>query len=207
MISTSDIDTADLLTWGNAIKPIAELAMTDDAPINAGDQQCRWCPISATCNVQAEHHMMAVSQKFDSLEPPNTVDHLTHAQLSYIVTQTKPVTGWLNRVNKHVYNLMLQGETIPGLKLVKKRSIRKWINEFEVENNIDELDLDPERFHTTKLISPTQAEKLLGKKRFADEFSHVVEKSPSKPTVVADSDKRPSLDPTDILGFEDISKT
>jgi len=43
-----------------------------------------------------------------------------------------------------------------------------------------------------KIVSPAQAEKVVGKKAFV-ELEHLVVKPEGKPTLVPDDDKRPSL--------------
>jgi hypothetical protein len=49
-----------------------------------------------------------------------------------------------------------------------------------------------EEIYTMKLISPAQAEKLVGKKKFG-ELNELVVKPPGKPTLVPDSDKRKAI--------------
>ena len=53
-------------------------------------------------------------------------------------------------------------------------------------------------------ISLTAAEKLLGKKHFAEVCSTYIEKPKGKPTLAPESDKRPAYDPAD--GFEVVKE-
>jgi hypothetical protein len=213
-VSEWEIPTANLLTWGERIvRPTAEIAMTEDAPIVPGDKQCRWCAIAATCSASAEHHMMVVQSGFDDLTAPVSppqLDRLSLEQQVYVARNQKAVTGWMNKIEKHLFDLALQGKDIPGMKMVEGRSIRKWDDEAAVDCQLEDLQysgaIDSEEpFYVTKLISPTQAEKLMGKPKFAELLSHRVVKPQGKPTLVADSDKRQPLNLATALGFEDIS--
>ena len=212
-IETWDVDVADLLTWGEkVVRPTAELAMSDDAPVVPGEKQCQWCKISATCKAQAEHHLAVVGQQFDNLdEAPRLpdVNDVSAEQMSYTLTHAKAITKWLGKVDKHAYEILLHGGTLPGLKLVEGRSIRRWCAADEVVEG--ELDLtvtssiSSDDLYTRKIKSPTQLEKLMGKTDFANYMGHLVEKSTGKPTLVPESDKRPPFELSKALGFEDIS--
>ena len=56
------------------------------------------------------------------------------------------------------------------------------------------------------LLSVAQAEKLIGKKKFNDEFNGLVTKPLGKPTLAPAEDKRPAIDPSALDGFEDLTK-
>lgn len=85
------------------------------------------------------------------------------------------------------------GGKLAGWKLVEGRSNRK-INEPDklagrlLEQYSPELIYRPQELKTL-----TDLEKLVGKKRFAEEFGAYVYKPDGKPTLVPESDKRPAL--------------
>lgn len=60
-----EISREDLLAWGEEIKPIAELAMTDVAPLNAGEKQCQFCRAKLGCRARAEMAMNIAQMEFD----------------------------------------------------------------------------------------------------------------------------------------------
>jgi hypothetical protein len=83
------------------------------------------------------------------------------------------------------------GEGFPGYKLVEGKSNRQWENIEEAEQLLDKL-IGPEQVFTRKIISPAQAEKVLGKKR-AGEIADLIVKPLGAPTLAPESDKRPAI--------------
>lgn len=203
-ISEWEITVNELLQFAERAHAASLDAMLEDAPFNPGEKQCRWCGFADQCEANAEHHMEVVSQQFNSLEPPS-VESLSDEQVAYIVNNAKSVKAWLSKVEIRALQQIETGHNLPGLKLVEGRSLRKWSSEAEVAQLIHDVDVVPADFFVTKMLSPAQAEKVVGKKRFAELFSDVVVKPTGKPTIVPVTDKRKAFDPASALGFEDIT--
>ena len=74
------------------------------------------------------------------------------------------------------------------------RSTRRWYDDETAEFRLREI-IGVEKSVTTKVISPTQAQKILGAKR-KDEIAEMIVKPAGKPTLVPDSDKRLAISVT-----------
>jgi len=103
----------------------------------------------------------------------------------------KLISGWLEAVEALAVERLVSGEGFTGYKLVEGRSTRKWADEGAAENTLIAL-IDDQAYTPRKVISPTQAEKALGKKD-AGKIADLIVKPSGKPTLVAESDKRPGL--------------
>lgn len=199
-----EITVTELLQFAEKAHAASLDAMLEDAPFNPGEKQCQWCGYADQCEANAEHHMMVVSNQFNSLEPP-PVESLSDEQVAYIINNAKSVKAWLSKVEIRALQQIETGHALPGLKLVEGRSLRKWSSESEVAELVHDIDVVPADFFVTKMVSPAQAEKIVGKKRFAELFAEVVVKPTGKPTIVPETDKRPTFNPASALGFEDIT--
>ena len=83
----------------------------------------------------------------------------------------------------------MQGETIPGVKLVRGRANRRWHSEEQAVAVIKSFGKDP---FEQKLISPAAAEKLLGVDK--GEISPLIVKPEGSLQVAPESDKRTAVE-------------
>ena len=80
---------------------------------------------------------------------------------------------------------------VPGWKLVNKRAVRVWKSEPEAILAMKRLNISPDKFMITSLISPAKAEELI-KKKTVDELTNKVS---SGTTIAPADDKRPAVLP------------
>jgi hypothetical protein len=205
-VSEWGISRGDLLAWGdNDLKPAAELALSDDAPFNPGEKQCRWCAAKPVCRALAEHNLTVASEGFavvgDPIEPKDPTK-LDNDEIARILPELNGLSDWVKAVETYAQTQLERGETVPGYKLVEGRSLRKWADEADAEAALKRTKLKVSDIFTKKLISPAQAEKKLGKahKVIAE---HVV-RPDGKPTIAPVSDKRPALNTDPAEGFSEV---
>ena len=89
---------------------------------------------------------------------------------------------------------LLDGQEIPGFKVVEGRGSRDWSDEPQVQARLRECGYSPEEYLKTELLSPAQLEKSLGKKIAADLVGTLIISKPGSPTVAPESDKRKPFD-------------
>ena len=92
-----------------------------------------------------------------------------------------------------------------GFKRVAGKNERVWRSEPDTREALEAAGLGPDDLYTMKLISPSQVEKLLGKKRYADEIADLVDTRPQGTRVVADPDVTFSADGALPSMFMDLS--
>lgn len=165
-----------------------------------GDKQCKWCSAKAACPKLSEFVQEEIGASFDKVENLSLPDDLSCAMKA-----TDLIEDWIKAVRGEVESRLLQGVPVAGFKLVEGRAgNRSWESETEVEKALTEMQLKKEEMYTYKLISPTQAEKLL-KKDKPDQWGKLqkyLQRKEGKPCVAPESDPRPVYDPT--TNFESL---
>jgi hypothetical protein len=119
---------------------------------------------------------------------------ISQEDVAEVLAVADEVAKWLDEVKEQALTDMLNGERIPGFKVVEGRSNRKFnAPEEKIVGMAEAAGFDEALLYERKLLSLTAIEKLMGKKRFAEELGSIVEKPEGKPTIAPESDKRPAL--------------
>ena len=107
-------------------------------------------------------------------------------------------------LQEYAQKQLQQGYAIPGWKLVEGRSTRRFTDQDAAFKAIEADGISEAMLYERSPISLTAAEKLLGRKRFAEVCGTWVEKPKGKPTLAPESDKRPAYDAAE--GFEVVKE-
>ena len=193
-ISEWSISVKDLLKWAEWVSQRAEIALSDDAERVPGEKQCRFCKAKGTCPALMKYTEDIIMADFDDLDDMPSPDTLTQEQLRKVLEHKGLIEGWLSSVETVVRERLESGQNFTGFKLVEGRSIRRWDNESVAEEVLAKVLGD--NLYTKKMVSPAQAEKALKKDQRAV-LDGLVVKPAGKPTLVAESDKRPPINITD----------
>ena len=146
----------DLKAWGeNILKPAAYETENPEAPFNPG-KWCDWCPGMSGCPALHKH---AVQTMFGD-EVPDTmplVERLSAEKLAEIVAFKPLAEKFLDACYEEVKARMTNGVSVPGLKLVEGRGVRKWVEDFDAKSGriFQILKAD---MYDTKIKSPAQIE-------------------------------------------------
>ena len=187
-ISDDSLTVDELMDWAEkTVKPIAQKAAKGKGTYNAGEH-CKFCPhagrcrtLQKVCTEYVETHSLRVAVPV--LAPHEVADVLKMEPL---------ITLWLKRVKDLAMTTMLNGEEVPGFKVVEGRQgLRKWTNEVEVANHLQAEGYRLEDITETKLLSPAAMDKLLGKKRATELLADFIDRAQGSPVIAPDSDKRP----------------
>ncbi len=191
-ISEWEITTRDLLAWGEEIKPIAELALTDHAPLHPGEKQCQFCRAKLSCRARADLAIQTAMYEFS--EPTPKVDTLSDEDVATLLPLVGNIESWCKDIRTYALQRAEHGHPIAGYKLVSGRSIRRWGDAETVHTTLLQKGFDPNQFEIRKLIGIGAAEKLLGGKKAAlPILKEITIKPQGKPALVTESDKRPAL--------------
>lgn len=171
------------------------------------DDACRFCKAKANCPALAKKVQTDVGADFEdltaldtpSVEAATSVVDLVPEDPETLAAKMQAIDvieDWCKAVRAEVERRLLGGKQVPGYKLVQgKRGARAWSDATAVEELLRKtFRLTIEEAYNLKLISPTQAEKVLkdSPKRWA-KAQALVTQSEGKPSVAPDSDKRPAL--------------
>jgi hypothetical protein len=95
----------------------------------------------------------------------NNPQDLTLEQIAKLLKAFPAVKAWMATVEEYALEQAQKGIELPGFTLGTTRSSRVWIDEEQVKTKLQNQDID--HIAPRALLSPTQMEKLLGKKQFA----------------------------------------
>lgn len=185
-----EVLTSYLHSWAQqVVVPAVKEALSPGGRFAAGDW-CRFCKARATCMERAK-------AMFD-IEPlvrnePNT---LSPQSIGDILARGRHVADWLNDLEAFALKSSLEGVAIPGWKAVEGRGSRVWSNNTDsVFAVLEERGVNEEMLYERKPVSVAGLEKTLGKSAFKELAGDLWQKTPGKPTLVPESDKRPPFDP------------
>ena len=125
-------------------------------------------------------------------------------QVALYLPKFEQIQNWMNTVKEYALAQALEGNAIPGYKVVRGRSNRKWgADEGEIATFL--TDACKTEAYVKNLVSPTVAEKAIGKKN-AEQLglNKYITKPPGKPTLVPESDKRPEIEDTVEQEFQEF---
>lgn len=171
---------------------------------------CKWCPAIALCPKSREMALetaridfLPVTAKSDSLPErlPQPGD-MTPEQLGIVLDRMALLEAWVKAVEMHALERAQGGVSIPGYKLVAKRSNRKLVEGVTVAKLAKALTLSPEQVTETEIKSPARLEAEIRKvfggdkeklsRSLAKLESHV-EKPDAGVTLAKESDRRPAV--------------
>lgn len=193
-ISTFTLSKEELYTWANEVlKPTAKLAYDGDGEFKSGDW-CMFCKIKHECRARAESNLELARYEFTL--PPILEDE----DIEEILSKIDDLVSWASAIKDYALQSAIQGKAWQGWKLVEGRSNRKYINEDSVAEVVKSSGYDP---YEHKVKGITAMEKTLGKAKFSELLSELVEKPNGKPTLVPESDKRTAIN-TAVDDFNEI---
>ena len=226
-----EITPAALQDWiATVAKPAAEQGQlyvdsVDFAPLvhsdfNPGEKQCKFCKAKAVCPALAKHVEETIGADFETIanieaveDAPIEVDLLNNDQLGTIYESLDLIDSWAKAVRGRIEYELLNGNVVPGVKLVQgRRGHRQWSSTEEAEALLKSMRLKQEQMYNFKLISPTQADKLLAKDspRRWKKVEALITQRDGSPSVAPESDKRPALviaPPSDDFEVVDADST
>lgn len=185
-ISTYELPAAELLNWAeNELRPKAQLAWNGEGEFVPGEH-CKFCRARYTCRARAEEFLNLA--KYDFAQP----DLLEDDEITEIIQIADRLSTWASEVFTFATDKAIrEGKSWNGFKLVEGRSNRKYTDESAVIASVTAAGYSD--IYKKSLIGITDMEKLLGKKKFKELLSNLIEKPAGKPTLVPLSDKRQSL--------------
>ena len=228
-ISTYECSREELEAWGESIKPTAKMAYEGKGEQKAGDW-CRFCRAKPVCRACKEEALALCREEFMDLDagafaedpraaPSDVEESDTTApytpdlsaptfkqpglvsldELTEILPTLNRISSWIESVFAFISSEAINhGVLIKGYKIVEGRSKRVFTNtkavvEAATQNGYTDL-------YKQQLISLTEFEKMMGKKKFAELLGEYVAKPPGKLALVPESDPRPPVDLSNGVG-------
>lgn len=188
------ISRDELYEWAETVlKPAAEEADRGDGEFHTGDW-CRFCKAKHICRERAKRNLELAAFEFAS--PPLLEDE----EIVEILSKVDNLIAWANDVKEYALQEAVDGKSWSGFKLVEGRSVRKYLNEKAVAEAAEAAGYDP---YEKKILSITEMQKQMGKKKFEEILGNMVVKPSGKPCLVREDDKRPALKDSAKVDFNE----
>ena len=186
--SVAEITVGELKAFGEEVREAVAKSMGDNPEYHPTEKGCLWCAHKVNCTALQKFTEETIGSLFDDLTLPNPVE-VDHEK----VLRSKPlIESWLKAVEQHTFERLNNGENVEGFKLVAGRTTRKWHDEAQAALELAEV-AEEEKLFTKKFLTVPQAEKLLGKAKFKEAFTDLVNISDGKPTLAFAEDKRSDI--------------
>lgn len=184
-ISTDEMTVEELLKWADeVVKPTSELAIKGEGEFCAGEH-CKFCRAKAVCKARADKNMELAKYEFSD---PNILNNL---EIADILGKVDELTNWGTDVKEYALLKAIDGEEFEGYKVVEGRSNRVITDKEFVAETLEDTGFKKEEiFKPQELVSLTNLEKLVGKKKLNSLIGSVIDKPPGKPTLAPITDKR-----------------
>lgn len=179
--------TEELLAWGESIKPKAQAAFMGFGEYHAGDW-CRFCRANGICKAQAEQQTSAFDDFAEAVGNPQAL--LTPEEISAVLERGKNLAEWFKTIQEKALEMMLNGDKIPGYKVVEGRSQRAWTDQDKALEKLQASGIERAAIYDSVPKTLAQLEKMLGKAKFDELVSEFVFKPQGKPTLALADDPR-----------------
>lgn len=177
----------ELLAWGENVKPKAQMAFMGFGEYHAGDW-CRFCRANGICKAQAEQQIRAFDDFSAAIGNPSAL--LSSAEMGEVLKRGETLVSWYESVKEKALESLLNGEKIPGYKVVEGRSTRCWTDQDKALDRLQESGVDRAVIYDSVPKTLAQLEKLLGTAKFKELVGEFVTKPQGKPTLALETDSR-----------------
>lgn len=196
--------------WIDWIRERAAATRNPDAPAVPSDKACQWCKAKGSCSELQAFSLNEAFGDFDSLEDAD-VRNVETPELPVVFAKLNLIKGWVKAIEERVYDELNSGHPVIGYKLVDgRKGNRKWASDEKAVELFTSFRLKETEMYNRKVISPSDAEKLLKKEspRRWTKVEPLIKQSDGSPTVVEDSDPRPAIVRGNVADdFEDETQT
>ncbi len=190
----------ELLVFGKYVKERAERAIKGEGEFAPGTKTCKFCRARGRCRARAEENVkLAFSSDAGKLPPL-----ITNEQMGQYLLQGTDLAKWLSDLQDCALAECLTGNDVPGWKAVEGRSSRNWTDMDTAFAKLTENGISDTILWEKKPLTLAQVEKVVGKKDFDTFVGDLVTKTPGKPALVQESDKRTAI--TNIISAKDAFK-
>ncbi len=206
-ISTFECTRSELEDWGESIRETAKLAYEGKGEQTPGEW-CRFCRAKPVCKACKDEALSLCREEFLDLDEGALSEETNESsevdgsepvfknpglvpisELAQLLPTLNRIGSWIEAVFSFISSEAINhGVPIPGYKVVEGRSKRvftdtKDVVDTAVANGYTDI-------YKKQLITLTEFEKMMGKKKFAELLGKYVTKPPGKLSLVPESDPR-----------------
>lgn len=186
-ISEETLTRRDLHKWKAEVKPIAALALGEDAPFGPSEGACRWCPIAGTCAPRMRHMLNQ-----DYGDP----DIMTGEDMAEAYSRTSELKRWITDIEdaalKRAYE---DAGSVPGFKVVRSGGRRTIPDKGKAIDALVNAGFDLDQVSNRSIVTLDKLEKLTeGPDKLQQALGDLLVKSEGRLSLAPNSDSRPPAD-------------
>lgn len=206
-IRTHIYNPAEIWEFAGEVCAAIYAAVSPNAPLVPGPEQCEWCPAKGDCPALAANALDVARSAFAAvpmlnstspMPPPGpapslpNLDDATNEEIALWLARRELVELWFKGVEERAARRLTIGQKIPGWKMVNRTGHRKFIDRDKAVPALRRLGLtDDKIFQPLKLQTPAQIEKALPKSQHAA-LADMVEAPAIGLALVPESNKKPA---------------
>ena len=213
--SHAEIDRLELDSLANSLRVVCRRALEQNAlpedkrEFNPQANACRFCRYRKQCRALAANAAQAAGYGLNDLtmQQPTTFS-LSPAEVGAAWSRLDLLKVFINAVEAQAEALLLAGQEVPGLKLVLGPAGRmQWIDEDAADKWLGRQRVPANERRVFKLITPTQAKKIVDKDAWAKNSAKYVKRAEPKAVVALSTDPREPVNPTaSSLGIKPLTE-
>lgn len=187
-VSEWECSLDELLAFGEEVKSKAALAIDGKGEYRPDEKACRFCRAKAQCRARSDFN---VKKAFNIGEMPPLI---SPGEAGKRLLELQDVVKYQKDLQEWALSECLAGNEVPGWKAVEGRSNRNWSDMDAAFEKLIQSEITPEEMlYEKKPLTLAQVETLVGKKVFQESVGEFVVKSPGKPALVKEADKRVAI--------------
>lgn len=184
----------ELLEFGEQLREMYQLSQDPNAPRTPSFDACTYCKANTQCRELADYIFDILGIRFEGSKMIQSDEQLDNDKLAVIVSNAALISKMIEAYKNRAKDLILsEGVDLPGVKVVSGAGNREWVNAEDVEAWLL-TKYKKHQIYKSKLISPAQAENVLGTRNWA-KVQEFIRTSEGSPTLVSAEDPRPALIP------------
>lgn len=196
---------ADFRDWVNTALELSEnVCSGKDKPTYCVGDWCRWCAAAPWCPAKQAEALrgfegLVIDDEIDADKTPLPA-HLSDEQLAAIVDRLEALVAYANQCQQILEARLLEGNPVPGWKVVDKKGRRSWISDQKrvcadlgILYDITEDEASPRKLRPFTEIEPLLKSYGASKKEIEAFKNAHTRKDSSGQTIARESDPRPAV--------------
>lgn len=167
---------------------------------------CKFCERKTVCRPLHESVLAKVvltKNAFGDLELKEPSE-MSEEELAELFPWLGFIAAWTKNVSEYMTDNARHGVHYKGMKLIKNRDgKREWKDQVKAAAMLEAQGLEDFEMYNQTLITAPQAEKVLGKKRFAEVTKELLTQEPGSTKLVLESDRGQTAKEALIAEFDD----
>lgn len=186
-ISEETLTRRELLKWAESVRPVAALALTEEAPFGPSEDACRWCPVAGECAPRTRHMLNQ-----DYGDP----DRLSGEEMAEAFSRTSGLKQWISDIeNAALKRAYEDAGSVPGFKVVQSGGRRVIPDKEKAIEALVQAGYRQSDVSQRSLVTLAKLEKLTGgPEELQQVLGDLLGKSEGRLSLAPDSDPRPSAD-------------